>query len=390
MIHVFLNGSAASAGGGLTYLRNVVPELSARTDARATVLVGKRLRSELDGLTNVEFVEMEEGGGTIPRFVREQTRLPALIRRCGADALWSTGNVALRRSPVPQILLSRNSLYTSEAFYRDLRDRGAWRLWLETRVKGELAKQSVSWADRTVVPSEAFAAELRRWTGSKIAVVHHGFDRKLFFSDTTQLVPPALEGIRSIDGPKLLFVSHYNYYRNFETLLRALAAMQRTWAGIPPRLLLTCRFGPGENPDDYNSESAAALMHSLGVRDLVLQLGEVPYRELHYLYSTCDLYVTPAYAETFAHPLVEAMASGLPIVASDIAAHREIAGDAARYFPYFSPEKLAETLTAVLRSRDLRSEMSRRGLVRANAFSWRRHVDEMLAITQEMISDRHN
>jgi hypothetical protein len=56
--------------------------------------------------------------------------------------------------------------------------------------------------------------------------------------------------------------------------------------------------------------------------------------------------VTPAYAESFAHPLIESMSSGLPVVASDLPVHREICGDAAIYFPRFSPDALAESSTA--------------------------------------------
>ena len=66
-----------------------------------------------------------------------------------------------------------------------------------------------------------------------------------------------------------------------------------------------------------------------------MELGAVPYSQLHQVYRECSMYVAPAYAELFAHPLVEAMASGLPVVAADSAVHREICQDAALYFPRF-------------------------------------------------------
>ena len=47
MMHLFLNGLAASAGGGLTYLRNVLPHLSARPEVQVTAAVGPQLRREL-------------------------------------------------------------------------------------------------------------------------------------------------------------------------------------------------------------------------------------------------------------------------------------------------------------------------------------------------------
>ena len=123
MIHLFVNGLAASAGGGLTYLRNVLPQLSARPGVRVTAAVNPELRSEFGGLPNLSLPEINFSGGAMPRFWQEQTRLPALIRRSGAGVLVSAGNFALRKSPVPQILLSRNSLYTSTDFLRDLRRR---------------------------------------------------------------------------------------------------------------------------------------------------------------------------------------------------------------------------------------------------------------------------
>ena len=104
---------------------------------------------------------MEERG-TLSRFWWEQREIPKLIRAEGADVLLSTGNFAIRNSPVPQILLSRNSLYTSNEFSRDLRRRGEYRMWADTRLKGFLARQSILRAQLTVAPSEAFARELAR------------------------------------------------------------------------------------------------------------------------------------------------------------------------------------------------------------------------------------
>ena len=69
---------------------------------------------------------------------------------------------------------------------------------------------------------------------------------------------------------------------------------------------------------------------------------------LHQVYRACNIYVTPAYAESFAHPLVEAMASGLPVVAADTEVHREICQDAAIYFPRFSPEDMADRICQIV------------------------------------------
>ncbi len=125
-------------------------------------------------------------------------------------------------------------------------------------------------------------------------------------------------------------------------------------------------------------------MSALGVRDNVVELGTVPYLSLHHLHSASDIYVSPAYAETFAHPLVEAMSSGLPLVVSDLPVHREICGDAGIYFPRFSPEVLAERVLQIQASPELAQTLSRNALRRARDFSWSVHVERLLVLAQQL------
>lgn len=89
--------------------------------------------------------------------------------------------------------------------------------------------------------------------------------------------------------------------------------------------------------------------------------------------------------ETFAHPLVEAMASGLPVVASDLAVHREVCGTAALYFPTFSHQLLAETIARLAQSPDLLNGLSKLGVGRSQDFSWKDHVDQVISIAEELL-----
>jgi glycosyltransferase involved in cell wall biosynthesis len=121
----------------------------------------------------------------------------------------------------------------------------------------------------------------------------------------------------------------------------------------------------------------------LGISENVVELGTVPYRLLHHLYRVCDLYVTPAYAESFAHPLVEAMSSGLPIVASDLAVHSEICGGAALYFARFSPEQCAERILQALADP---VPLTTAAALRSKDFSWRIHTDRILNVARDLVS----
>lgn len=384
MMHLFMNSLSASAGGGLTYTRNVIPQLAARTGVRVTAALSPGFRREFNGFSNVEFLELETPPAR--RFWYEQRMLPDLIRHSGANVLLSTGNFALRKSPVPQILLSRNSLYVSPDFFHDVRTRGEYRIWLDTHLRAILAKRSIHWANLTVAPSQAFATELGRWTGQKVIAIHHGFDQDVFTRDSRPLSPEVRSKLDSAEGSfKILFVSHYNYYRNFETLIRALPILRDRLAGRPVRLLLTCQLAAGTNAGAYRPDTAARLVKALGVSDMVVELGAIPYQQLHQLYARANLYVTPAYTETFAHPLVEAMASGRAVVASNIPVHREICGDAAVYFETFSPDALAIRVLEIADSANLRRTMVEKGLDRAKEFSWEAHVDRILELSRNLI-----
>ena len=197
-MHLFINSLAASAGGGLTYIRNALPRLAQRSDVRVTIALGGDLRTEFPALPNVDFVELEIS--PLQRLWFEQVKLSGLIRRSGAQVLLSAGNFAVRHSPVPQILLSRNSIYTSEDYFRDLRSRREYRMWIDTHIRGWLAKKSVEWADVTVSPSEAFAEELRCWTGRPVQAIHHGFDETVFADDSKLPSPELAQKLQETEG----------------------------------------------------------------------------------------------------------------------------------------------------------------------------------------------
>jgi glycosyltransferase involved in cell wall biosynthesis len=351
------------------------------------------LRREFEENGNISFVAIPGSDGPLRRLVREQTAIPALIRRSGAQVLVSAGNFALWNSPVPQILLSRNSLYTSADFTHDLRSRGDYAMWMDTVAKARLASRSIRRADVTVAPSTAFARELTEWTGKQVLAIHHGFDDAAFNGNGSPLSAEVRNKLENKhddgrDALRLLFVSHYNYYRNFETLFRAMPALSRRLHNKRVKLYLTCRLSATENPGSYRTEAAKALLNDVPRNCEIVELGAVPYPSLHQLYRACQIYVTPAYAESFAHPLVEAMSSGLPVVASDLAVHREICGDAAVYFSRFSPEELAECVIQISESPELARNLAGNGLQRSRDFSWEKHVALLLALAENLIPAR--
>jgi len=113
--------------------------------------------------------------------------------------------------------------------------------------------------------------------------------------------------------------------------------------------------------------------------------GYVSEDDLVALYSGALLAVQPSYYEGFGLPVLEAMACGCPVCASETSSLPEVGGQAARYFDPRDLDAMIETLAAVAGNDDLRHEMSAQGLERARLFSWRRSALETAHLYQTLV-----
>jgi glycosyltransferase involved in cell wall biosynthesis len=148
-------------------------------------------------------------------------------------------------------------------------------------------------------------------------------------------------------------------------------ADSRNGAGAP-RLVLA-----GDLASEEPRVRAALRAHA-GLESRVDTLGYVGDDELRWLYRHARVLVAPSRYEGFGVPLLEAMAAGLPVVASAIPAHREVADDAALFVSPDEPKALADTLQRVLADDGLRRGLVARGHARLDAYSWERSAAALL------------
>ena len=149
-------------------------------------------------------------------------------------------------------------------------------------------------------------------------------------------------------------------HKNHDVLLHALA-----WLRDAKHFTVNAVFTGYDQENGYSIEQKAA---EYGLSDQVFQLGYVSVEELAYLYVHAELLVFPSLFEGFGIPLVEAMAAGCPVLASDRASLPEVGGDGAAYFDPSSPKALGESLFGLLNSGSLREELRSRGYERARDF----------------------
>jgi glycosyltransferase involved in cell wall biosynthesis len=148
------------------------------------------------------------------------------------------------------------------------------------------------------------------------------------------------------DQPVLLYVGRMAGNKRVEDLIRALAHVRAVRPGAA--LLLV-----GDRGGSYAANVARAreLAATLGLADGVIFAGQVPDGELAAHYQLADVFVTASLHEGFCIPVVEAMACGVPVVATNATALPETIRDAGLTFQPEQPADLAEKVLALLESR---------------------------------------
>src|SRR6185503_5317644 len=132
------------------------------------------------------------------------------------------------------------------------------------------------------------------------------------------------------------------------------------------------------------------LVEELGIGPHTRFLGYIPTAEIPILYQNAAVFVLPTSMETFGHPFVEAMASGVPMICADTEIAREICGDVPLYFPVGDWQALARALEEVLSgSADVRNRLTQRGRERSSAFTFEREASQNLAILRDIANSQH-
>jgi glycosyltransferase involved in cell wall biosynthesis len=131
---------------------------------------------------------------------------------------------------------------------------------------------------------------------------------------------------------------------------------------------------------DFGAQRVLAQTRRLSHESLVRWVGLLPEEDLPAFFTGAGVFVYPSLFEGFGLPILEAMACGAPVVASDRAAMPELLGDAGLLVDPEDVAALATAMGRVLRDRSLASELGRRGLERSRHYSWAETARRTLAV----------
>jgi len=347
-LRIVVNGAHAKSGGGVTYLRRLLPELAKQPDLDLHLFLHRDQLSLFPAASDGVKVRLfDYDPGFWPTLLWEQFSLPRIARAEGADVVFSPANLG----PVfarNHVILLRNATSVIRLATR-LRPLLYW-LLLSAATFASLvfSKRAIAVSDYA---ARILTFGLRPLFRRKLTVVHHGTPE-----------PERRRTANGEAGTSLLAVSDIYVQKNYHALVEAFAELRKT----RPDLTLTI---VGREIDSVYASAVRSRVDDLGVADAVRFHGHIGSEELNTLYETCHVFVFPSTVETFGNPLLEAMSFGAPIACSNSAAMPEVIGDAGLTFDPRDTADMVRKIENLLADSALRIQLGEKAARRAREFT---------------------
>lgn len=236
--------------------------------------------------------------------------------------------------------------------------------------------RSLEQAEKVACVSEFTRAELVEVYGldaDQIAVISPAVSQRF-----RPHSPAECEAVRQrLDLPVsyILFAGTLEPRKNLPRLLQAYTALPQE---VQEQHKLVLVGGDGWHPEEF--EATIARLDNPNI----VRLGYVSYEDLPAIFSAATIFAYPSLYEGFGMPVLEAMASGTPVVTSNVASMPEVAAGAAVLVDPCTCDALTEQLQVLLEDEQLRESMSYRGLLQAGTRSWEASYAQLQAALREL------
>lgn len=241
------------------------------------------------------------------------------------------------------------------------------------RIAGE--KQVIAKTDRIIAATLAELSQLQflyKAPSGKIVVIPPGVDVGHFYPI------PKDEALEFIGCPPcervLLFVGRIEALKGLDVLLKAIALLRDRGSIAVDFCLSVIGGDPAEDTENMSIEMSRlqAMRMEYGLEDLVTMLGKRSQDTLPYYYSAAEAVIVPSHYESFGMVALEAMACGIPVVASEVGGLAFLVKDGQTGFtvPVGEPDALANRLERLLTDPDLRHRLSVHAAREARQYAW--------------------
>ena len=293
--------------------------------------------------------------------LREQVHVPWVLRRVRPDVFHAPHYV------LPPAVRCRSVVTIHDCIHL------MFPQYLPNRAAYAYAKASM-WnaakrSDRVLTVSEASKRDILHFFNvppEKIVVVYNAIDERFWVVPKEEDTARVRERYQ-LDHGFVLYVGNIKPHKNLVRLIEAFDQLRQDGSFSELKLLII-------GDEISRLPALRRAVHSHKLHKQVRFLGYLPDETLAILYRLAAVFVFPSLYEGFGLPPLEAMASGTPVVTSNVSSLPEVAGDAAVLVDPYHPEAIADGIERVLSDERLRRDLRARGLVRARQFSWETSV----------------
>ncbi len=341
-----------------TYIRNLLRQLARLDRDSEYVLFTRPEDCDVAGSLGDNFRAVPEKAGNYS--FAEQLHVPLAVRRERVDLFHAPHYV------LPPLVSCRSIVTIHDCIHL------MFPQYLPNRMALAYARTLIALAarraDRILTVSESSKRDILRHVDvpeDKIDVIYNSYDERFSVEPREEDVVRVRERYQ-LNDEFVLYAGNVKPHKNLERLIEAFCLV-RTRGLDHLRLVLI-----GDEISKYASLRRAIHRHQL--HKYVRLLGYVPEETLAVMYRLAGVFVFPSLYEGFGLPPLEAMASGTPVVTSNVSSLPEVAGDAAVLVDPYDAKAIADGIARVLTDERLRHDLRCRGVARARQFSWEASV----------------
>ena len=229
---------------------------------------------------------------------------------------------------------------------------------------------------KIIVPSnftknELLSMKLEQYA-DKVSVLYHGYDNR-YGGNLDEKEKQAMLEKYNIKKPYILSIGRLEEKKNTRRIVQAFNHIAKKTKNGELSLVLV--GSPG-----YGYEEVMNVVNESQYKEKIVRPGYVDTEDLKYIMSGAEVFVFPSLYEGFGLPILDAMASGIPVVASSGSSLEEIGKDACIYVDRFDVWEITKAISVLLNDQDARKKHIQAGFSRVNEFSWAKCAEETLKL----------
>lgn len=369
-------GSAAGLGHYTYQLTRYL--LKADTENQYVVFVNYRVREkDLEKIRERKNVKVRR----FP-FSYYKSFLPVVYSETLANAFFMRENVDVLHVPGGRLPIGYRRKFVATAHDLAL-NKNPELFPKKDLVKYRIKAPAYKRADAVIASCAAAKRDLMEFfyvDDKKIRVIPNAFDEKYYKVSSLEDIQ-AVKDKYKIDGEYILFMNTIKPLNNLSRLIEAFAKLRMILKSDMPRsnykLVLAGKSG-------WMADEIKQTAKDFGLKNEVIFTGYIEPDDLNPLFDGAEVFVSVPIYEDFGSTVLEAFASGVPVVCSNVTSYPEITGGAAKLVDPYDTDGIRDAILEVLRDESLCAEMKEKGLVQARKYHWENTARKTLEVLEEV------